>query len=103
MLGEESNLGASFSYNRLAKDKGEGTQTFNIMQNNVQKESSTVDYLSPGQSTAYSANAYYVGKIGGLNVDFNTARQRRKSQMSALIATIATICWHPNLSSVFHC
>ena len=72
MLGEESNLGASFSYNRLAKDKGEGTQTFNIMQNNVQKESSTVDYLSPGQSTAYSANAYYVGKIGGLNVDFNT-------------------------------
>ncbi len=50
MLGEESNLGASFSYNRLAKDKGEGTQTFNIMQNNVQKESSTVDYLSPGQS-----------------------------------------------------
>ncbi|WP_238314569.1 outer membrane beta-barrel family protein [Segatella albensis] len=72
MLGEESNLGASFSYNRLAKDKGEGTQTFNIMQNNVQKESSTVDYLSPGQSTTYSANAYYVGKIGGLNVDFNT-------------------------------
>ena len=72
MLGEESDLGASFSYNRLAKDKGEGTQTFNIMQNNVQKESSTVDYLSPGQSTTYSANAYYVGKIGGLNVDFNT-------------------------------
>lgn len=72
MLGEESNFGASFSYNRFAKDKGEGTQTFNIMQNNVQKESSIVDYLSPGQSTTYSANAYYVGKIGGLNVDFNT-------------------------------
>ena len=33
----------------------------------------------------------------------NIARQRRKSLMSALIATIATICWHPNLSSVFHC
>ena len=72
MLNEDNNFGASISYNRYARNDGAGSQMFNTMQNNVLKESSTIDYQSPGQSTAYSANAYYVGKIGQMKVDFNT-------------------------------
>lgn len=72
MLNENHNLGASISYNRFARNDGEGSQVFHTMQNDVQKESSVIDFQSPGQSTAYSANAYYVGKIGLLKVDFNT-------------------------------
>ncbi len=72
MLNEDNNFGASISYNRYARNDGAGSQMFNTMQNNVLKESSTIDYQSPGQSTTYSANAYYVGKIGQMKVDFNT-------------------------------
>lgn len=72
MLNEENNFGASMSYDRYAKNMGAGSQTFNAMLNDVQKESSVIDYQSPGQSTAYSANAYYLGTIGKLKVDFNT-------------------------------
>ncbi len=72
MLDEDNNFGASISYDRYARNYGEGSQVFNIMQNDVLKESSNIDYQSPGQSTAYSANAYYVGKVGPVKVDFNT-------------------------------
>lgn len=72
MLNENNNFGASFSYNRNARNDGSGSQLFNTFQNDVLKESSVFDYQGPGQSTAYSANAYYVGKIGQLQVDFNT-------------------------------
>lgn len=72
MLNENNNFGASFSYDRYAKSNGAGSQTFNTMRNGVAEESAVIDYTSPGQSTAYYANAYYVGKIGALSVDFNT-------------------------------
>ncbi len=72
MFNEDNNFGASISYNRYARNDGAGSQVFNTMQNNMLKESSTIDYQSPGQSTTYSANAYYVGKIGQMKVDFNT-------------------------------
>ena len=72
MLNENNNFGASFSYDRYAKNDGAGSQTFNTMRNGVAEESAVIDYTSPGQSTAYYANAYYVGKIGTLSVDFNT-------------------------------
>lgn len=69
---ENNSLGASVSYDRYAKNNSEGTQVFHTMQNDVLKESSGADYRSPGTSTAYYANAYYMGKIGSLKVDFNT-------------------------------
>lgn len=72
MLNEDNNFGASISYNRNARNDGAGSQVFNTMQNDALKESSTIDYQRPGQSTVYSANAYYVGKIGPMKVDFNT-------------------------------
>ena len=72
MLNENNNFGASFSYDRYARNDGTGSQTVNTMRNNVVEESSVVGYQSPGQSTAYYANAYYVGKIGTVDIDFNT-------------------------------
>ena len=72
MLNEDNNFGLSISYNRNARNDGAGTQMFNTMQNDVLTESSTIDYQSPGQSTTYSTNAYYVGKIGPMKLDFNT-------------------------------
>lgn len=72
MLNEDNNFGVSISYNRNARNDGAGTQMFNTMQNDVLTESSTIDYQSPGQSTTYSTNAYYVGKIGPMKLDFNT-------------------------------
>ena len=35
-------------------------------------ETSRGDYFSPGHTSKYLANAYYVGKIGALKIDFNT-------------------------------
>ena len=72
VLGENHDLGASISYNRSAKDFAAGSQLFNTLQNDVLNESSVVGYQNYGQSTAYASNAYYVGKIGQLKVDFNT-------------------------------
>ena len=72
VLGENHDLGASISYNRSAKDFAAGSQLFNTLQNDVLNETSVIAYQSPGQSTAYASNAYYVGKIGQLKVDFNT-------------------------------
>ena len=72
VLSENHDLGASISYDRYARSYGAGSQLFNTLQNAVLSESSVIDYQSPGQSTAYSSNAYYVGKIGQLKVDFNT-------------------------------
>lgn len=72
VLGENHDLGASISYNRSAKDFAAGSQLFNTLQNDVLNETSVIAYQSPGQSTAYASNAYYMGKIGQLKVDFNT-------------------------------
>lgn len=71
MLNENNNFGASISYDRYAKNNGTGSQDFNTFRNGETEESSVVGYNSPGQSTGYLANAYYVGKIGSVNVDFN--------------------------------
>lgn len=72
MLNDSNSIGASISYDRFARSDGAGEQMFNTMQNNVLKESSIIGYQGPGQSTAYYANAYYVGKIRQLKIDFNT-------------------------------
>ena len=72
MLNEDHDLGASISYNRYARNEGAGTEVFHTTQNTVLKQSSNIDFQSPGQSTVYAANAYYVGKIGSVKVDFNT-------------------------------
>ena len=81
---EGNDLGASISYNRYARNEGAGAEAFHTMQNTVLKQSSTADFLSPGQSTVYSSNAYYVGKIGSVKVDFNTDYYRygKKTWMS---------------------
>lgn len=72
MLNENHNFGASISYDRYARNLGEGSQVFRTMQNDILKETSDNNYQSPGHSSAYSANVYYVGKVGPVKVDFNT-------------------------------
>lgn len=72
MFDEENSLGASVSYDRYARNHGEGSMTFQSAQNDVVQETSVSEYVSPAQSTAYYANAYYVGKLGPVGIDFNT-------------------------------
>lgn len=69
---DDNSLGARFSYDRLAKNNDEGTQDFAFSKKGETIASAVSDNVSPARSTVYSANAYYLGKIGNVGIDFNT-------------------------------
>ena len=72
MFDDENSIGASFSYDRYARKEGRGLQQAMSYCNDQLVETSRGDYFSPGHTSKYLANAYYVGKIGALKIDFNT-------------------------------
>lgn len=70
-LNDSTSLGVRASYDRYAKKYGCGTMDAVVVKDSNISESSHSYYESPANSTAVTTNAYYVGKIGNLTVDFN--------------------------------
>lgn len=71
-LNADNSIGASISYDRYAKNLAIGDIKGLSMCNNVQTEQSLSYFEYPGNSKALLSNVYYVGKIGKMNIDFNT-------------------------------
>ncbi len=71
-LNTDNSIGASISYDRYAKNLGVGDVKGMAMRNNVQTERSISSIESPANSKALLSNVYYVGRIGKVNIDFNT-------------------------------
>lgn len=71
LLDADNSFGASISYDRYAKCLGEGDEQVTSYKNGQLIESSTGHFDSPSRITKVSSNAYYVGKIGKLGIDFN--------------------------------
>lgn len=122
MFDDENSIGASFSYDRYARKEGRGLQQAMSYCNDQLVETSRGDYFSPGHTSKYLANAYYVGKIGALKIDFNTdyywygdkdrmtikesvtgEDNQIKTLKPTLTATTATRWLLLNLFLVFHC
>lgn len=70
-LNDSTSLGVRASYDRYAKKYGCGTMDAVVVKDSNISESSYSNYESPANSTAVTTNAYYVGKIDNLTVDFN--------------------------------
>lgn len=70
-LNDSTSLGVRASYDRYAKKYGCGSMDAVVVKDSNISESSHSYYESPANSTAVTTNAYYVGKIGNLTVDFN--------------------------------
>lgn len=71
MPAENHSFGASVSYDRYAKNSGTGNMISVATRDGRQIEESMAHYCSPAQSTSALANAYYAGKLGKVNIDFN--------------------------------
>lgn len=72
MFNAENSVGVCFGYDRYARAEGDGTMQATSLKNEELVETSAEDYFSPGRSSSYLVNAYYVGKIGKIGIDFNT-------------------------------
>lgn len=70
-LNDSTSLGVRASYDRYAKNYGCGTMDAVVVKDSNISESSHSYYESPANSSSVTTNAYYVGKIGNLTVDFN--------------------------------
>lgn len=69
---ENNSVGASMSYSRSPKYNYTGTMTSELLKDNKTVETSAVDFYMPEQNTTIRSNAYYVGKVGEWDIDFNT-------------------------------
>lgn len=68
---DNNSFGASLSYDHYAKNNGKGTSQVRNECNNQLTDATESDYESPARTTAWSANTYYLGKIGRVGIDFN--------------------------------
>ena len=71
-LDANNSIGANFGYLRNPKETWNGNMTSSILQDDEQTESSDSHADFFWQKSTLSSNVYYVGKIGKLNIDFNT-------------------------------
>ncbi len=71
-LDVNNSIGANFGYLRNPKESWDGNMNSSILQDDELSESSDshIDFF--WQKSTLSSNAYYVGKIGKLSIDFNT-------------------------------
>ena len=71
-LDANNSIGANFGFLRNPKESCDGNMNTSIWQDEEQSESSNslADFFE--QKSTLSSNVYYVGKIGKLNIDFNT-------------------------------
>lgn len=71
-LDANNSIGANFGFLRNPKESWDGNMTTSIWQDEEQTENSDshADFFE--QKSTLSSNVYYVGKIGKMNIDFNT-------------------------------
>ena len=71
-LDANNSIGANFGFLRNPKETWDGDMATSIWQDEEQTENSNslADFFE--QKTTLSSNVYYVGKVGKLNIDFNT-------------------------------
>lgn len=72
LLEENQSLGASVSYNRLARNSLNGNLSATTLCDGQLSEQSTTDFTNPSNTKIILANTYYVGKAGKVGIDFNT-------------------------------
>ena len=71
-LDANNSIGANFGFLRNPKESWDGNMNTSIWQDEEQTESSNSQADFFKQKSTLSSNVYYVGKIGKLNIDFNT-------------------------------
>lgn len=71
MFNENHSIGISARYDRRLSDNG-GWMNSVFTQDGDTTETLRSEYTAPVQATNVQGNAYYVGKIGQWNIDFNT-------------------------------
>ena len=69
---DNNSLGASISFLRNPKLQTDGKTEGSVLRDKVLTETNTSIRSEFGQNSNWSSNAYYVGKVGELGIDFNT-------------------------------
>mgnify|MGYP002600228658 FL=1 len=67
-----NSLGASISFLRNPKLQTDGKTEGSVLRDEVLAETNTSIKSEFGQNSNWSSNVYYVGKVGKLDIDFNT-------------------------------
>ena len=67
-----NSLGASISFLRNPKLQTDGKTEGSVLRDEVLTETTTYITSEFGQNSNWSSNVYYVGKVGKLDIDFNT-------------------------------
>lgn len=67
-----NSLGASISFLRNPKLQTDGKTEGSVLRDKVLTETNTSIRSEFGQNSNWSSNVYYVGKVGKLDIDFNT-------------------------------
>ncbi len=70
-ISNNSFVGASFSFNRML-NKGVSNMATTIYKGDALTEESASDITKPGNTSLASSNVYYMGKIGIVDINFNT-------------------------------
>lgn len=70
-INSHSFIGASFNFNRML-NKGLSKITTSIDKDNALTERSVSDITKPGNTSLANGNVYYMGKIGIVDINFNT-------------------------------
>ena len=79
MFNENHSVGISASYRRQPWNKPRGWMESTLMQDDILTEQLRSDYTASVQATTIQGNAYYTGKIGQWDIDFNTDGMYTKS------------------------
>ena len=69
---DNNSLGASISFLRNPKLQTDGKTEGSVLRDEVLTETTTYIRSEFGQNSNWSSNVYYVGKVGKLDIDFNT-------------------------------
>lgn len=69
---DNNSLGASISFLRNPKLQTDGKTEGSVLRDEVLTETTTYITSEFGQNSNWSSNVYYVGKVGKLDIDFNT-------------------------------
>lgn len=68
----DNSAGASVWYHRIPSDGGIGEASSSLLRDEILQETSSITYHMPSRQNDITGNIYYVGKIGKLDIDFNT-------------------------------
>lgn len=67
-----TSLGASVDFDRYARDGGAGTMLAKNFRNGEKRDEIDTYFCMTGTSSEVATNAYFVGKLGKLGIDFNS-------------------------------